>query len=134
MNIKEYQINTAMTKAPLTDQYSDMDAIHMVLGMTTEVGEIVDVYKKNLAYCKPMDLTNVKEEIGDLMWYISELCNYHGWQLEDILQTNIDKLRSRFPNKFNSKDAINRNLERERQILEDDRRKLDPMPPDISMF
>lgn len=119
MNIKDYQINTAMTKAPLTDQYSDMDAIHMVLGMTTEVGEIADVYKKNLAYGKPMDLTNVKEEIGDLMWYISELCNYHGWELEDILQTNIDKLRSRFPNKFNSEDAINRNLERERQILEE---------------
>ena len=93
--------------------------MHMVLGMLTETGEIADVYKKNLAYKKPVDLVNVKEEIGDLMWYISELCNYYNWDLEDILQTNIDKLRARFPEKFTTDNAINRDLITERIILED---------------
>lgn len=118
MNIKDYQENSKRTNAILDSNYQDMTAIHMVMGMTTEVGEITDVYKKNLAYGKPVDLVNVREEIGDLMWYISQLCNYYGWDLEEILQTNIDKLRSRFPNKFNGNDAIKRDLAAERKILE----------------
>ena len=52
------------------------------------------------------------------MWYFANLCNMHGWDLRDIMQTNIDKLKSRYPNKFDSEKAINRDLEAERAILE----------------
>lgn len=118
MTIKEYQNSTHRTNAPLTGNYNQMVALHMVLGIMTEAGEIADVYKKNLAYGKSLDLINIKEEIGDLMWYISELCNYHSWDLEKILETNIEKLKTRFPEKFNSQNAIQRDLLSERIILE----------------
>jgi NTP pyrophosphatase (non-canonical NTP hydrolase) len=118
MTIKEYQKSTHRTNAPLSDTYSQMVALHMVLGLMTEAGEIADVYKKNLAYGKSLDLINIKEEIGDLMWYISELCNYHGWDLENILETNIEKLKARFPEKFSAQHAIERDLVTERIILE----------------
>lgn len=119
MTIKEYQKNTSRTNAPLDNSYYHMTALHMLMGMMTEVGELTDQFKKNLAYGKDIDWTNVTEEIGDLMWYISEFANLYNYDLEDIMQTNIAKLKARFPEKFTSDNAINRNLETERKILED---------------
>jgi NTP pyrophosphatase (non-canonical NTP hydrolase) len=93
----------------------------MLFGMTTEIGELTDQFKKHLAYGKSIDWINVKEEIGDLMWYVSEFCNQHQFDLEEILATNIEKLQTRFPEKFDSDYAINRNLTAERQILESEK-------------
>ena len=90
----------------------------MVLGMQTEAAEIADVYKKTIAYKKPLDFVNIKEEIGDIMWYIANLCNMNGWDLREILDGNIAKLEARYPDKFTTDKAINRNLEAEREILE----------------
>ena len=118
MTIKEYQKQTGRTNAPVGDSYNDLTSIHMLMGMVTEVGELTDQFKKNLAYGKDIDWVNVKEEIGDLMWYISEFSNQHNFDLEEILGTNIAKLQKRFPEKFTTEDAINRNLDDERKILE----------------
>lgn len=95
-----------------------LDDLHMVLGMQTEAAEIADVYKKNIAYGKPLDEVNIKEELGDLMWYVANLCTLNGWDLGEILQTNIDKLEIRYPEKFSNENALNRDLEKERGILE----------------
>jgi NTP pyrophosphatase (non-canonical NTP hydrolase) len=116
MNINDYQQKAARTCAKIDGAI--MDDLHMVLGMQTEVAEIADVYKKTIAYKKPLDFVNIKEEIGDVMWYIANLCNMNGWDLRDIMQTNIDKLRTRFPEKFTEEHAINRDLIAEREILE----------------
>lgn len=117
MNISDYQLKAARTCAKI-EGHPIMDDLHMVLGMQTEVAEIADVYKKAIAYKKTLDLVNVKEELGDVMWYIANLCNMHGWDLRDILATNIAKLEARYPEKFTEKNALNRNLEHEREILE----------------
>lgn len=94
------------------------DNIHMVLGMITETGELADVFKKNMAYNKDIDWVNVKEEIGDLMFYVANFCNINHFDLEQIMETNIEKLRARYPEKFTSENALNRNIDKERQILE----------------
>lgn len=94
-----------------------MDDLHMVLGMQTEVAELADAYKKHIAYGKDLDLVNVKEELADTCWYIANLCNLHGWDLRDILATNIKKLQVRYPDKFTQENAINRDLAKERVIL-----------------
>jgi NTP pyrophosphatase (non-canonical NTP hydrolase) len=116
MEINNYQKEAARTCAIIDGDI--MDDLHMVLGMQTEAAEIADVYKKHIAYKKELDLVNVKEELGDIMWYIANMCNMHGWDLRDIMQTNIDKLRARFPEKFTKEHAVNRNLDKERKILE----------------
>ncbi len=118
MTIKQYQKESSRTNAPLNDRYNQMTSLHMLMGMMTEVGELTDQFKKNLAYGKEIDWINVKEEIGDLMWYISEFANTHNFDIEEILETNIAKLQKRFPEKFTAQDAINRNLDAERKILE----------------
>ena len=106
------------TDAPIGNTYSNLHAVHMIMGMVTEVGELQDVYKKHLAYGKPIDEVNEKEEIGDLMWYIGCHCKHKGWSLEEIMESNIKKLQGRYPDKFTSDKAINRDLEFERKILE----------------
>ena len=116
MLINEYLKNTERTRSQLNN--TQLDNIHMALGLVTEAGELADVFKKNLAYNKPIDWINVQEEIGDLLWYIAGLCNINNFNLDAILQNNIDKLRKRYPEKFTENEAINRNLEQERKILE----------------
>jgi NTP pyrophosphatase (non-canonical NTP hydrolase) len=115
MEIKEYQEESKRTLASLG---STMDNIHMCLGLQTESAELSDVFKKFIAYEKPIDWVNVKEELGDLMWYVSNMCNVNGWDLRDIMATNISKLQARYPEKFTNENAINRDLETERKILE----------------
>ncbi len=119
MNTKEYQLKAARTLASLPTSLDD--DIHMILGMQTEVAEIADVYKKYIAYNKPLDFVNIKEEIGDVLWYIANLCNLHGWDMENIMETNIKKLEARYPEKFTNEAAVNRNLDLERSILEDEK-------------
>lgn len=116
MEINKYQKEAARTCAKIDGGI--LDDLHMALGMQTEAAEIADVYKKCIAYKKPIDYVNIKEELGDLMWYIVNICNMHGWDVRDIMQTNIDKLRARYPEKFTEEHAINRDLETERKILE----------------
>lgn len=116
MDLKQYAIEAKRTMSECETPL--LDDLHMILGMQTESAEIADVYKKNIAYGKDLDLVNVKEEIGDLMFYIVNLCTLKGWDLEDIMQTNIDKLKARFPEKFTNENALNRNLDKEREILE----------------
>lgn len=116
MNLEYYKKKALRTLS--TCETPLLDDFHMVSGMVTEAAEIMDVYKKHIAYGKPLDLVNIKEEIGDLMWYIANMCNLHDWSLEDILGTNIEKLKSRYPEKFTNENAINRDLLKERKILE----------------
>lgn len=116
MNTNQYQLKAARTLPHLTSML--MDDLHMVLGMQTEVAEIADVYKKNIAYGKPLDEINVKEELGDVLWYIANMCNLHGWSMEDVMDVNIKKLETRYPEKFTEELALNRNLDAERDVLE----------------
>jgi len=119
MELKQYGELAKTTLAKTEGEYEHLTALHMVMGMTTEVGELVDVFKKNMAYGKPIDWVNVNEEIGDLMWYIVNFCSEYDIDLETVLDTNIAKLQKRFPDKvFVSEHAINRNIEEERDILE----------------
>jgi NTP pyrophosphatase (non-canonical NTP hydrolase) len=107
---------------PFTQQnkwhYDAVRLLHAGMGMVTESAEFVDVLKKYMMYGKPMDKTNLAEEVGDQLWYIAIACDVLGVKLEDLMANNIQKLRTRYPNKFTSYDAVNRNLDAERDILD----------------
>lgn len=94
------------------------DAIHGIVGIATEGGELVESVIKSMVNNKEIDLVNLSEEIGDVLWYIALLCNTFGLSIENIMQQNIDKLKLRFPEKFTEENANKRNLESERQLLE----------------
>jgi NTP pyrophosphatase (non-canonical NTP hydrolase) len=116
MTPKQYQEETKRTCASLDSKLSD--ELHMAMGLVTEAGEFMDVYKRKLAYKKDIDYVNLKEELGDILWYIANFCNINDWSIEELMDININKLRVRFPEKFTQDNALNRNLEEERKTLE----------------
>lgn len=93
--------------------------LHSAMGLSTEAGEFLDMLKKHIFYGKELDLTNAKEEIGDSMWYAAIGIDVLRTTLNDVMQGNINKLRKRYPEKFNKEDALCRDLDGERKILED---------------
>lgn len=124
MNLKQYTEWTENTCATLPNQSIErlesnfLNNVHMVLGISTEAGELEDVFKKHLAYGKKIDWVNVREEIGDIMYYIGSMCRINGFDLQEIIETNVRKLEFRYPNKFSQESALNRDIDAERDILE----------------
>lgn len=115
MDIKSYKKESERT---LIDKGHDLNLLHAAMGISTESGELMDAFKRKIFYGKDLDVVNVKEEIGDLMWYVAILLRELDLDFEDLLQTNIDKLKARYPEKFTEENALNRDLDKERQILE----------------
>ena len=70
------------------------------LGLAGEVGELNDMIKKWVFHEKELDETHLKKELGDVMWYVAMMCQSMGWELNDVLQMNIDKLIARYPEGF----------------------------------
>lgn len=94
------------------------DVEHGIVGIATEAGELLDAMKKHVFYGKPIDDVNLKEELGDLMWYMALICQFKGWTFDEIQKLNIEKLKKRYPDKFTSEHAEKRDLIAERKVLE----------------
>lgn len=194
MQFKEYTKQAERTCVRLD---SETHFLHMATGVSTELSELEDIFKKLIAYGKPIDKVNALEEIGDAFWYVANwynmyfalterdgveqkeqfiyptfmpeyftrtnekavlkqillfhgdfliatdttassgisletqkaayakafsflcrLCYYFGFTPEVVAETNINKLKARYPEKFTSEKALNRDLDTERKILE----------------
>lgn len=115
MTIEEFQKLASRT---FNSKDLDVDIMHVTLGMVTESAEIADAIKKHIAYGREIDVVNIKEELGDLLWYISMAMDIFGFEPSDVFKTNIEKLKIRYPDKYSDELAETRNLEAERKILE----------------
>ena len=82
--------------------------LHALLGLSGEVGELSEAVKKWLYYGKPLDAMNIKEELGDVLWYMALLCNTLSLDLWDVMEANIRKLKVRYPEKFTEEKALKR--------------------------
>lgn len=99
MTPKEYQQKALATL--VTE--SKKDTFSMCgLGLSGEVGEINDILKKWLFHKsrKPLDTEKLKDEIGDVLWYLSILAFELNLTLEEIMEHNIAKLEQRHGNGF----------------------------------
>ena len=90
---------------------------HSIMGIQTEAGELTDAFKKSWFYKQPLDLVNVKEEIGDILYYLAILCDELGTDFDTEMVRVIKKLEIRYPEKFTTKNAIDRDLSKERASL-----------------
>lgn len=84
------------------------EIIQGCLGLTGEAGEVADMIKKHIFHEKELDMMHFKKELGDVMWYIALISNSCGFNIDEIMDINIEKLSARYPNGFNSYDANNR--------------------------
>jgi len=88
------------------------------MGLCTEAGEFQDELKRDIFYGKEVDLLNLVEECGDILWYVAEILNALDVTFEEVMQKNIDKLRARYPEEFTEHHAINRDLEAENKAMQ----------------
>jgi len=103
--------------------------IHGLLGLISEVGELCEAYLTGLQ-TGILDRTNVKEELGDLEWYLAAIRTDLHLTQDEVQEANIEKLRFRFPARFTDKAARERTLLKEREILEGSRPDLQPKEED----
>ncbi len=96
--------------------------LHGLVGAATEAGEGLELLLKVLDGEQELDaaaLLNLKEEVGDGLWYFAILADVGKFTLDQAQRSNIAKLRKRYPDKFNSKAAITRDLFAEQEALRD---------------
>lgn len=95
MNEEEY-----LKKAKRTLSTKEDILLHMIIGIGGESGELLDAYKKYKFCERELDTQNIKEEIGDLLWYLVQLCEEVNYSISEAMSDNIEKLSKRFPEKF----------------------------------
>ena len=104
MTIHEYQ-KLAMTT--LNPELSKKDVlINGVMGLCGESGEAIDIVKKWLAQGHRLDREKLAKELGDIAWYLAETATALDLSLEDIFAANIEKLKKRYPEGFDSQRSI----------------------------
>lgn len=106
MTINEYQ-KLAMTT--LNPDLTEKDVlINGVMGLCGESGEAIDIVKKWLAQGHELDREKLAKELGDICWYLAETATALGYSLEDIMAANIEKLKKRYPEGFDTLRSLNR--------------------------
>lgn len=97
---------------PTTFSPLEMELLHSTLLIADEAGELVSAFKKWLIYRKPLDVDNVREELGDLLYGLVVLADKMGFSMEEIMDSNVKKLEQRYPKGYSDEDAI---LRRDKQ-------------------
>jgi len=79
--------------------------LHMAVGVSGEAGELLDAVKKHAIYQKQLDFDNVREEAGDILFYLTGLLNELGLTLNECIEANVEKLSKRYPDKRYTNEA-----------------------------
>ena len=120
MTANEYQKAALRTESMPNDELSRMrkssfdqykgtysyvyvgEILQGVLGLSGEAGEVIDILKKALFQGHILDLDHIAKELGDVAWYLAITADAIGYDLDTIFQMNIDKLKKRYPDGFDS--------------------------------
>ena len=130
MTINEYQKLALRTEAPkelyrnpeaatmafvtlgaITNPEDNMSSVRLLeglMGLNGEAGEAMDILKKVLFQGHKLDREHVALELGDIAWYLALAADAIGYDLETIFQKNIDKLKARYPDGFETEKSQNR--------------------------
>lgn len=125
MDNKEYSKLALVTEPLETEkvvarliQPNTIRLLHASFGVGSESGEVQDAIKRYVFYGKPVDRVNLIEEAGDLLWYINVLLSAVDSTFDEAMERNIAKLKARYGEKFTEAQALNRDLNKERAVLE----------------
>lgn len=86
-------------------------------GMGADVGEVLTCVQRCLEYGKALDVENMKEELGDVLWRIVQMCDALDTTLEEIAKRNVAKLQARYPEKYTDEQAHEENRNREAEAV-----------------
>lgn len=106
MTINEYQKAALRTASCMNEEYPMM--LNGVMGLAGESGECVDIMKKHLFQGHELDREHMAKELGDVAWYLAVTADCIGYDLEKVMQMNVDKLKKRYPNGFEAEKSVHR--------------------------
>ena len=106
MQVNEYQKAAMATLNPALDKKDVL--INSVMGLCGKSGEAIDIVKKWLMQGHELDREHLVRELGDVAWYLAEAATALDVPLEAVFQGNLDKLRQRFPNGFDTGASVKR--------------------------
>ncbi|MGZ8413893.1 MAG: nucleoside triphosphate pyrophosphohydrolase family protein [Gemmatirosa sp.] len=106
MTLDDYQQLAARTIRP--GRAPEQALANWALGLTGEAGEVAEHVKKHLFHGGSLDRTAVVKELGDILWYVAAMAGAVGASLDEIGETNVAKLRRRYPEGFDEVRSVNR--------------------------
>ena len=106
MSPNEYQ---KLAMKTLNPKLSKKDVlINGVMGLCGESGEAIDIVKKHHFHGHTLDKDKLIKELGDVAWYLAETATALDIDLEEVLTQNIEKLKKRYPEGFETEKSIMR--------------------------
>ena len=107
MTINEYQKNALRTANKSLTPFEQL--VNGIMGLNGEAGECIDILKKHLFQGHELDREHIAKELGDIAWYLALSADANGYDLETIMQMNVDKLCARYPDGFDTEHSLHRN-------------------------
>lgn len=107
MEFNEYQ-QLAENTARKANDTAEKRFTNFAFGLMGETGEVVDLLKKHLFHGHELDQDKLKIELGDICWYIATIATTAGIEFDEIAESNIEKLKTRYPAGFSDERSINR--------------------------
>lgn len=102
MNLNEYQKFCKKTAKKFNNK--EKEIMTLGLGISGEAGDVAGCIKKTFSHQDNQE-NGIKENLGDSLWYIAMICNFFNWDLENVMEENIEKLKKRYPKGFSEKSA-----------------------------
>lgn len=107
ITLEEY-LESCLRTAQLENQTQTEAIMNCALGLCGEAGELADHVKKYVFQGHELSTSYMKKELGDIMWYVVVLAKVLGVSMDDVLQTNVEKLYARYPDGFSKERSVNR--------------------------
>ena len=108
MTNEEYQRLARRTQRKEWIESHSVDMLnHAVYGMCSEAGEVAGILQK-VYQGHDFDREHCLKEISDILWFISEACDYLDASIGDVMELNINKLRARYPDGFDEEKSLHR--------------------------
>ena len=116
MTINEYQekamrtVNHRTMECPIIFNGLKINSLmaNGLIGLNEEAGEAIGILKKHMFQGHELDKEHLAKELGDVAWYLAVSAEALGYDLETILQMNVDKLRKRYPTGFSTEKSLHR--------------------------
>jgi len=105
-SLKDYQEMCKLTAKKFDNP--EKEIFTWGLGIAGEAGDVASCIKKTFAHDNDQR-AGIRENIGDTLWYTAMICNFFGWDFQQVLEENVEKLKKRYPQGFTIEHAKRNN-------------------------
>ena len=105
ISFEEYQKLSSRTLPLLAEKEA---LVMAVMGLCGESGEASEIVKKHVFHEHDLNRDQLRNELGDVLWYLAAMATVLGVSLEDIASENVAKLKARYPEGWDPERSRNR--------------------------